>query len=99
MLHKFVFHEEHGHDEDEGGFVFRGKGNRSLPWSDEEERELGGSGSGGWEEMGRPGWSKDRRPSGSGSGSGTGGSGKADEQPGMRKVGRGCVEGVCEGFD
>ena len=37
MLHKLLEHEEHGHEEDSGGAVFLGKGNRSLPWSDEEE--------------------------------------------------------------
>ena len=30
---------------------FRGKGNRSLPWSDEEEWEFGESGSGGLGKM------------------------------------------------
>ena len=86
MLHKLFVHEEHGHDEDAGGVVLLGKGNRSLPWSDEEDWEFEGSGSGGSEEVGRPGWSKDRRGSGSGSGSGSAGSGL--EMP-VCKVGSG----------
>ena len=42
MLHKLLVHEERGHDEDDedaGRVVFLGKGNGSLPWSDEEEWE------------------------------------------------------------
>ena len=39
MLHKLLLHEELGHhdddDEDAGRVVVLGKGNRSLPWSDE----------------------------------------------------------------
>ena len=41
-----MLHEEHGHDEDAGRVVVLEKGNRSLPWSDEEEWESGESGPG-----------------------------------------------------
>ena len=36
VLRKLLEREEHRHEEDSGG-GFLGKGNRSLPWSDEEE--------------------------------------------------------------
>ena len=40
MLHKLLLvHEENGHDEDAGGVVFRGKGNRNLPWSDRDQED------------------------------------------------------------
>ena len=44
VLHRLLLQEEHWHDEDAGGVVVPGQGNRSLPWSDEEEWKLGGSG-------------------------------------------------------
>ena len=67
MLHKLFVHEELEHGGEAGGGFCFGRGNRSLPWSDEDEWEFA---SGGLEETGRPLGSKDRRGSGSGSGSG-----------------------------
>ena len=61
MMHKLLECEKHGHEKDSRGVFFFGKGNGSLPWSDNEEWEFGDSGSGGSEGMRRPGWSEDRR--------------------------------------
>ena len=90
MLHKLLEHEEHGHEKDSGGVVFLRKGDGSLPWSDGEERGFGDSGSGGSDDVRRPGRSEDWRRPGSGSGSGSG-----REMP-VRRVG--VVEGFSKGI-
>ena len=58
MMRRLVCQEEHGDGGEAGKMCFSEKGNRSLPWSDEEE-DWETWGSGALEEMERPEGSKD----------------------------------------